>query len=145
MLSVLLGAKVGLGTADCALLMEGDGDSHPPCTTSVVWNSPNHQHEQQKEAWRELPAVRGSRGAIHSIPAGAEHVPSSAGSQPPGQLRQCLVGARLFTADPLASPGPKQTDVYDPDHTLQQSWSLEKLCGHGKCSAQKGAAAEGVL
>lgn len=61
--------------------------------------------------------MEGNKGAIHSIPAGAEHVHCSAGLQPPGQLCHCLIGARLFTAVPLASPSPKQTDAYDLLHT----------------------------
>lgn len=77
--------------------------------------------------------TRGNRGAIHSIPAGAEHVHSSAGSQPPGQLCHCLVGARLFTAVPLASSCPKQTDAYDLDHTIVAKLVTRKaVSGHGQ-------------
>lgn len=106
---------MGLGSSHCVLLMQGGGDSHPPYTRSVMWNSPNHQHEV---AQRHLPAMRGNRGAIHGIPAGAEPVHSSAGFHLPGQPCHCLVGARLFSAVHLASPSPKQTDAYDLDHAI---------------------------
>jgi len=67
-------------------------------------------------------ATASSRGKERSDPAHPSwsfaHARSSSGSGPPGQLCRRRVAARLFTAVPLPSSSPKQTDAYDLDHVI---------------------------
>lgn len=140
----------------CTLLIEGASDSHQSDNKSEWPRAPPQCSVKLPKppflgTEGDMEAVTSYKGKERSNPEhpswSCARVRSSAGSEPPGRLRPCLIGASLFTAVPLPSPSPKQTDAYDPDRIIAaklvtwraMSWHRQVQC------TQKGAAAEGIL